>query len=738
MAFIVAPSALAWGQTGNDTILAAKPGKYARASAAAQSHKSAVLESVIVTGSRVRPLQHGSVSATVFTSRDIERAGIKKPMDFMLLSPGVSMTQGDEQSKSQITIRGVTQTFADAAESPVSVIIDGVPQFATRDFNQAYYDLQSIEVVKGPQNAIYGRNAVGGAVIITTQPPPDEPHASVTAGASNGNGYNTVLKVAGPILPNVVTGSLVGSEDYFGGIYKNITTDEKIDQYNNHSLTGRVFITPNQDLTIDLKAGWASLNGGGLAYRAQLAGDPYYTGHQPDVNNTSEPYVADLPNNSRTLKNSASMRIDYQLPFGKISSVSAYSFNKDVNAASALPYLPAPTGPDDTQNSTYSTLGYFQEVKYISDKVSGLRFQVGADYYDFTRDIIMNDGYTLDHIIYEDSGPYPANSNNPTTSFSSERIHTKAWELFAEATYDITDKLILDGAARFTRDDITDSNLAPLEWSSTSGQVRDAAYSKFEPRMTLTYKISPDANIYADYSLGSLPGGFNAAGSTATVLAAYPNAVASDIYRQEKSRNFEIGFNSQWLDHRITLNGAAYYDITNNQQYETFYPQAGVLMIDSIDRVRTFGGEMQLNIIPAHNLTISFGLGLIDAKIEAFAADPTAVGNRPLNTPDFNFAFTIDKSFRITDTISGFTRFDDTVKGTEYWEPDNIPGARTNAINLANLRAGVKGKNWSATAYVTNLGDNRYFASNVVLGSGLVASDLAPPRIYGIEVTVGF
>ena len=180
------------------------------------------------------------------------------------------------------------------------------------------------------------------------------------------------------------------------------------------------------------------------------------------------------------------------------------------------------------------------------------------------------------------------------------------------------------------------------------------------------------------------------------------------------------------------------YDITNNQQYEAFYPSAGELLVDSIDKVRTYGAEFQLTVIPIHDLSVTFGLGLIDSKIEAFAADPTAVGNRPPDTPDYNFAFTVDKSFRVTDNISGFTRFDDTVRGTQYWEPDDIPGTRTNVVNLANIRAGLKGKYWSVTAYAKNLGDNRYFASNVVLGSGLVATYLAPPRIYGLEVTVGF
>jgi iron complex outermembrane receptor protein len=677
--------------------------------------------------------------ATVFTTQDIARAGITTPQDFLRLTPGVSLAEGTAPSNSQITIRGVSETYSQSAESPVGVIIDGIPLTSPNAFNGSFFDLQTIEILKGPENAIYGRNAIAGAIVINTQPPPDVYKYSLTGDATNGGGYRGILKIGGPIVPGLITASVVASEDTSNGFYENITTGKKIDSFDNQSVNGRVYVTPNEDITIDLKAAWSEMQGGGQAFHGQCPCNPYYTGKTPDVNNSSEPYVADLEDLARNLRNNASMRADYRTDIGTFSFTTAYNFNKDNLYGPGFPYIPAPAGkPDATQGAQYANSAYFEELKYISDKLSRFRYQIGADYYDFETDGTTFSGYTLDRTQLDGIGPFPIGSPNPTTQLNRDLFHTKAWELFGEATYDITQRLTFDTAFRYSRNDITDKNISPPAFSSTSGQTRSEAYAKAEPRVSLNYKVSPLINVYADWSLGSLPGGFNATGSSASILKNYPKAIVSDIYSQESSLNYEIGFNSQWLDRRLTLNGAAYYDLLTNQQYEQFFPLAGVEVTNTIDHVRIYGGELEVDAVPGDGWRLSVGVGLVAAKIEGFGADPTAVGNRPPYTPDYNLMFAIDKNVRISDTIQGFARFDDSVKGTEYWEADNLPGGRTNVINIANMRAGFTSGHVKVTAFVKNLADNRYNESNFVLSNTAVATYLAPPRIYGMEVTVGF
>ncbi len=696
-------------------------------------------ESLQVVGSRSRPLQHSSLPSTVFDKRDIERAGISTPQDLIQLTPGVSLVEGNEPSNSQITVRGVSQTYSLTADPPVSVIVDGVPQTSPSDFNQELLDLQDIEVVKGPQNAIYGRNAVAGAVVINTQLPPAQREGSISGTATNGNGVDGTLKLAGPIIPNLVSGSIVANETELGGYYKDVTTGKYIDGQNNQAVHGRLYITPTDDLAIDLKSSWTQMQGNGLAYHAQYSGSPYYVGRVPDVNNTSEPYVADLPNLARTLKNDDSMRIDWTVPFGKISSVSSYSFNKDQDYGALFPYQPSPIGTaDGTQSSEYTNNSYFQELKFISNRFDRVRFQTGADYYDFVRRAQTLTGVTYDRVQYEGIGPYGPDTENPTTAFADDLYHTKAWELFGEATYDITRKLSIDGAIRYTRNDITDRNLTPAAFTDNLGEIRSLAFSKAEPRVTLTYKVTPDTSVYADWAIGSLPGGFNPTGSGSIIKAIYPTAVVGDTYKQESSHDWEIGFNTEWLQHRLTLNGALYYDIMYNQQYNIYYPSASIEVIDTIDKVHNVGAELGAYYTPAPGWRISATAGLLHSVIEAFAADPTAVSNRPPYSPEYTLSFAIDREVKLNERWTGFGRFEDDVKGTEYWEADNLPGARSNVINLADIRVGVRSRDWTIEGFVKNLADNRYNISNVVLTAGVVATYLAPPRVFGGQVTYNF
>jgi len=461
-------------------------------------------------------------------------------------------------------------------------------------------------------------------------------------------------------------------------------------------------------------------------------------GKIPDVNNVSEPYVADVPNVAHTEKRSVSIRASYDMDIGSIDVVSAYNYNQDVQYGSLYPYTPAPLGKaDGTQAAEYGNKAYFEELKFVSSP-GRLRYQFGADYYDFTREGLSNTGVTYDHIQYGSVGPFPANSDNPTLAFADDVYHTKAWELFGESTFDITSHLTIDGAIRYSRNDITDQNKDPAQYTPYPGERRSEAYSKAQPRVTLTYKFTPLINVYADWALGSLPGGFNPTGSSTTVHAIYPTAIVGDIYKQETSRNYEVGFNSQFLDRRVTMNGAIFYDMLFNQQYNIYYPAASIETIDNIDKVRNYGGEVSLEVIPVPLWNVSVGFGIIHSKIVAFAADPTAIGNRPPYVPEYNLSFALQRNFHINDQISGFARFDDSVKGTQYWEADNLVGARSNVINVANIRLGVDYGHFNVTAFVKNLADNRYNQSNVVLTNDVLATYLAPPRIYGLEVTARY
>ncbi|MBT8447588.1 MAG: Plug domain-containing protein, partial [Gammaproteobacteria bacterium] len=150
--------------------------------------QGAALEEVVVTArKRAESLEDSPVSVTAFTSDRIESAGIETPADFIGLTPNITLVQTQNAGNSFVNIRGVSQ--ARNSELSVAVLVDGVLLSNPAQFNQQLFDIEQIEVLRGPQGALYGRNAIGGAITINTRQPGDELEGKVEVGLDNGFGY---------------------------------------------------------------------------------------------------------------------------------------------------------------------------------------------------------------------------------------------------------------------------------------------------------------------------------------------------------------------------------------------------------------------------------------------------------------------------------------------------------------------------------------------------------------------
>ena len=156
------------------------------------------LEEIVVTA-RLRAENYAEAPAAIkaFTAAEIDSAGIERPHDYIQLTPNMTIVQTQNPGNSFITIRGVSQ--ARNSDMPVAVVVDGVLMTNPAQFNQELFDIQQIEVLKGPQGALYGRNAIGGAVNIVTKPASDQFEARLRVGADSGPGYEAQGAISGPI-----------------------------------------------------------------------------------------------------------------------------------------------------------------------------------------------------------------------------------------------------------------------------------------------------------------------------------------------------------------------------------------------------------------------------------------------------------------------------------------------------------------------------------------------------------
>ena len=236
----------------------------------AQAQSSGALEEIIVTArQREERIEDVPVTITAFTQTDIRNAGIERPQDFIALTPGVSQVQTAEVGDMQVNIRGIN-TGRDA-ETNFALVVDGVLQTNPNALNQELSGVTQIEVLKGPQGALYGRNAVAGALIMTTRKPGDEWDFDVTAGVGSDNSYKGSIYAGGPIA-----GSLKGGFSAYtrntDGQWDNLKLDcdDCVDFYEENGATARLLFDALGG-ELDFKAKYSEVDSGAINFNASIA-----------------------------------------------------------------------------------------------------------------------------------------------------------------------------------------------------------------------------------------------------------------------------------------------------------------------------------------------------------------------------------------------------------------------------------------------------------------------------------
>jgi iron complex outermembrane receptor protein len=625
---------------------------------------------IIVTGiSHATELQEAPVAISLFTAKNIEQAGIVRPETFLALTPNVNINQS-MQSQSQISVRGIAQTNKTGANSPVAVVIDGVPIQDPSEFAQNMYDIEQIEVLKGPQSALYGRNAIAGAIVINTRKPPSEWEGQVKAGISNGGGYKGTAYIGGPLVEDFANFKIVAAYDHLDGLFTNVVTGKGVDYNRQLTLSGRLMLMPAPGLTIDIKGDYGEGRNGSFQYVGLLESNPYYGKSVIDVNDRA-PYTPDIRGEYRDHRSKVSMHITYELPTAVLTSTTSYSTIFWRSRGSQYPYLPAADGvTEGTQAAGDNHSAWFQELRLTSNADTRLRYVVGVDLYDYSIRFQTNTGITDTRTALYGVGPFGPDSATPTTTYGNDLMKTKAFGVFGDLAYDVTDTLIADLALRYDYAKLTARNDAPPQFSSSSGEERKASFDQFQPKFTLSWKASEDFMLFGSYGRGFLAGGFNPAGSRETIIAAgQPNTSVRNQYPAETADSFELGFKSDLLGGDMRFNMAGFYTTVKNQQLYQFLPAASLAVIDQIDEVELYGGEMDVNWRFQPGWTAEAAVGLTHSEITSYPGRETAVGNRSPQIPPYSMSFALTHDFTVGD-VDGYVRIEDTLRGPQTWEAE--------------------------------------------------------------------
>ena len=715
-------------------------------------------ENVIIVTARGRAenLIDVPISETVFDEEAIQDADIQRVDDFIDLTPGVTIANSQDSGTNFITIRGVAQVRN--GEPPVAVVIDGVLQVDARSFDQPLFDVESIEVLRGPQGALYGRNATQGAIIINTRGPTDTFEGYVQAGYGRGEDFNIEGSIAGPLVEDSVGFRLSAKYRNRDGILRNNFLDEEVDYTEEFAVRGHLDFELGDRVTADLRASYVNTIGGSLNFTFQGAFVDPATGLPSgidfgfaDADQVDREFFSNnLGRDERDLFQ-ASLRVNVDLDFADLLFTSSYDSIEQISGGDQFPYTqattlnPSPTFfaiGDGTQTQFTDISAFSQEIRLTSKDDGPFRWAVGAYYLQTDRFISSTVGSDLEQGIFFYRRTPDLVASNPLQSFFADDNDNEAWALFANVAYDITDTIELALSGRFDDDsreqDVSADNGAYTDGVLTTpsvgaGLTNTASFSEFQPKVSLRWNVTDDASLYASWGRGFRSGQFNQNG-TAAAAAGVGLVGVGDLLDEETTESYEIGGKASLANGRVNIAGSVFRTEVENAPFFVFIGDIGAQVLVPIDEVEIYGGEFELSANVSDGVDLFFGAAVNDAEITEYALNPANVGNEAPYVP----THTINVGAQIFQPISGslgiFARGDYENRGRQFWDADNT--TPRSAINLVNLRLGIEDLDgrWTLIGSLNNAFDEVYNSEFVQGGF----AHAAEPRVWKVDFRYNF
>jgi len=637
------------------------------------SGQSAVLEQVVVTArKREEKLQDVPDSIVAISADVIERANISAARDVTARIPNVSIVESLSPSSTFIIVRGIASTRN--SEPAVAVVVDGVQVGSATEVSQSFYDVEQIELLKGPQGALYGRNAIGGALIVTSKKPTNELAGRVTVGTGDNGWTEASGAVSGPIADNLFF-RVAGNHRSFDGTIENKFLTRTLDaaqanstgEVPNHSFMDfeesndfrvQALWEPTEKSSFDLRYARNDLESGAMWYRNifRLESNPSVAYEFP-INSNGNPTAF------RTI-DSASLKMDFAMTTGTLTSISNYTDTSERYGVAGEvrgndrtgnvlfftepfvdEFLAGLTNPVDIaffnaqlgswrdgnfvgSDQYYDIQTFSQEVRLLSGTDRRFRYVTGAYLLLTDRADTIRATWELPTGSAFDCGP-----NNPTDfatcsglfNATQNKQDNTAWALFASTDFDLTDTLTLTAAARYDEDsrEVTRIDGPTVD---TFGQGIGSCSSVADPencnptgtRIDQTFsafqpKLSLAWKPHDDLTLyGTYARGFRSGGFNAS------GALLTDSYDKEILDNYELGLKSTVLDNRLRMSTAVFFeDYENAQQFE-FDGNVFVQSLYNIPKSEIYGLEANVDFAVTQNLLLTVALGWMDSEIIEF------------------------------------------------------------------------------------------------------------------------
>lgn len=706
----------------------------------AQDLSEALEEVIVVARKRAENVQDVPISITVFNNKMLERLGAARLKDLEHSIPNLAFTGPPSNASPVITVRGISGEVSNVGfESSLSVYVDGVYQGRPTSFNQDLVNVDSLQVLRGPQGTFFGRNTTAGAVVISNSVPDDELRVEGGAEYSRFDTVRVNGTVSGPINEGQLYGRVSAHGVWSDGYMENTFNNDEINNEDSYGVNFNLRATPNEGLELNLR-GDITIDRREFLFAEQT------------IANVTAPVT---PGRFTTNLDGA---LDEERDIGGISLTADLDVFNDHTLTSITAWRFADVlnrgdvdgGPIRALNQTFEDdqWQFSQELRIASPAGEQLNYVAGIYY--FYEEVDSNRVFDVDQNLLTALGVPPLpflQIPPPATNVLLEgvgNVETENIALFAHANYQLTKQFSINVGGRYTyeKKEVEFSQSAPppllfifnqIDFTDTDEQSE----SDFSPTFGAAFDVTDKLRFYTQITRGFKGGGWNLGIQTTGNNLGTAESIS---FQPETIWNYEIGMRSLWLDGKVMLNVTGFYMDYDDLQVRQFDTTAGISRITNAGSATNSGFELEFLARATSNITIAAGLGYVDATFDEFsdAAGPGVDfdGNRLSNAPKFTASSSIEFNYPLDGLGTLVARGGYSYRSKTYFDSSNVDTISQDGYGVINARIGLVSpdERWEVFLWGKNLADEDYVTTAGPAFFGGLLSNFGIQRTYGIRI----
>ena len=751
----------------------------------AEVDNDALDEIVVTAQKRTEKLIDVPISITAISADQLEARGAKNVRDLAFGVPNFTSYSSDDGDPTFL-VRGLSSSARSIGfEGGLGAYVDGVYTGRTASVTQDLIDVERVEVLRGPQGTLFGKNTTIGAISISTKRPGNDLTGSASAEYGNYDHYRVALGISGPLVQDRVAAKISGYVDSTDGYVKNIFPGgvPNLNGDRGYGVRGELRFTPSESLDIALRGDYArskrnTFEDEAVAVTQNAFGLPA-AAINPVVPGANTVNI-DGRNESVRKLYGTSLAINYTLPSEHIlTSISAYrKYDGSLQNTDA-----------DNTGFQYLLLDYFdknaqftQEIRVASPDTGRFKYVAGLYYFNqkstSNRNTIV--GIDARNILISGFG-FPAFLFVDPAIRTNVRVKTESYAAFANASFEIVDNLTLLAGLRYTKEtkSLFVNQTSPGIFSLPGVLGPDPVYlnvtpttdkqsdSDLSPTVGLSYKFSNAVTGYVKYSKGFKSGGWNAELLSPNRAPTVANPSYFDVtqvrFNSENIVSYEAGLKAELFDRRLRLSSALFQLDYSDIQLSRFVGGLDGYRTDNAGKARVRGFELELNARPVNGLDLSASIGYADAKYVRYliipaVADPDGAGpltgspevnqdGFALDAPKWTAAFGMQYAIPVSDSMTLTFRNDFSYRSTRLGTGDLAERLTTVVPSFLTVDGRISlasDAGWDVALWGKNLTDNRYAIERrpntnlAFLGVAQQTTSYGQPRTYGIRLGYKF